>query len=112
MKKNLNESIFQNISKNLIKSNNIDNIFKIGFNIKNSNDKLYNFVKNKIDIPINSINIFKVDSDGNCYYRCLSQFLYDTPEKHPEFRNIIYQFCNSNKDVITEFQPQVEIRII
>ena len=86
MKKNLNESIFQNISKNLI--------------------------KNKIDIPINSINIFKVDSDGNCYYRCLSQFLYDTREKHAELRNIIYQFCNSNKDVITEFQPQVEIRII
>ena len=67
MKKNSNESIFENIQKNLIKSDDIDNIFKIGFNIKYSNDKLYNFVKNKIDIPLKSIDIFPVDRDGNIY---------------------------------------------
>ena len=33
MKINSNESIFQNIQKNLIKSDGVDNIFKIGFNI-------------------------------------------------------------------------------
>ena len=67
MKKNSNESIFENIQKNLIKSDDRDNIYKIGFNIKYSNDKLYNFVKNKIDIPLKSIDIFPVDSDGNIY---------------------------------------------
>lgn len=65
---------------------------------------------NKRDIPLKTISFITVASDGNCYYRCLSNFLYDTDQKHKELRNIIYEFCNSNKEMIAEFQPQVEIR--
>ena len=109
-KRKINEIIFKNIPKSQIKNDNIDNIFKIGFNIKISNENLFNYVINKRDIPLKSINFITVASDGNCYYRCLSNFLYDTDQKHKELRNIIYEFCNSNKKIIAEFQPQVEIR--
>ena len=105
-----NKINLKNIPKNQIKNDNIDNIFKIGFNIKISNENLFDYVKNKRDIPLKSIIFIKVDSDGNCYYRCLSKFLYDTDQKHKELRNLIYEFCNSNKEIIAEFQPQVEIR--
>ena len=100
----------KNFPKNQIKNDNIDNIFKIGFNIKISNENLFDYVKNKRDIPLKSIIFITVDNDGNCYYRCLSKFLYDTDQKHKELRNLIYEFCNSNKEIIAEFQPQVEIR--
>ena len=100
----------KNFPKNKIKHDNIDNIFKIGFNIKITNENLFNYVINKRDIPINSIIFITFDSDGNCYYCWLSKFLYDTNKKHKELRNIIYEFCNSNKEIIAEFQPQVEIR--
>ena len=51
-----------------------------------------------------------ITPDGNCFFRSLSEFLYNTEEKYNIIRMVIYMYAKCNVDVISEFQPNVEIK--
>ena len=56
------------------------------------------------------VNKIEITQDGNCFYRCISEFLYDTEDKYNLIRMAIYTYAISNINEITQFQPTVEIK--
>ena len=81
-----------------------------GINIKFNNDILYDYVINKHSITDDKYNIIDVEPDGNCYYRCLSLFLYGIEDYHSNLRQIIAFFCKEKYLIIKNFFDTVEIR--
>ena len=70
--------------------------------MKDSENILALIRENK-NIPIDKIENVTVTGDGNCLYRCMSCYLYETEEKINEIRMKIYSEAKSNKDNIKEF---------
>ena len=66
--------------------------------------------KKKQNIEKNKINFVNVNPDGNCFYYCLSEFLFSNSLHHRFIRNAVSLFCKKNKEKIIEFQRDVEIR--
>ena len=95
---------------NLNENDYINEIFTLNLSYKYNSNILYNDIKNKNNIPINNIEIIDVNHKGNCYFRVLSEFLYDTSENFRFLRNSIFTYCLENKNQIIEFQLSVEIR--
>ena len=56
------------------------------------------------------VNKIEITPDGNCFYHCVSEILYDTEDKHNLIRMLIYAYAISNINEIIEFQPIVEIK--
>ena len=98
-----------NISQIIERIDYLDEIFKGGFKINTINNKYVDKIKNKLDIEKSLIKIVDVNPDGNCFFRCVSQFLFETEEKFNLIRLAIYTYAKANLDNIVEFQPTVEI---
>jgi hypothetical protein len=60
------------------------------------------FLNNSANTEIPNPNIIKVQSDGNCYYRCVSRFLYDTEHRHTDIRIEIVRYMNNNRSVFEQ----------
>ena len=71
---------------------------------------MYNYIISKENIPSNKYKLIKVKKDGNCFYSCLSTFLYCNPNFHTELREIIAYICKENINEISNFQENVESR--
>ena len=92
------------------KEKDIDRIFKRNAVIKYKNMNMYNYIIGKKNIPENSYKVIKIEKDGNCFYRCVSFYLYGTVKYHDEIRETISKICIENIDELSEFQEYVEIR--
>ena len=92
------------------KKNDIDRIFKRNCVIKYKNMNMYNYIIGKKNIPENSYKLIEIDKDGNCFYRCVSFYLYGTVKYHGEIRETISKICIENIEELSEFQEYVEIR--
>ena len=66
-------------------------------------------IKKKINLEKSLLNITTITPDGNCFFRCLSQFLYQTEEKYKIIRMAIFTYARTNINTISEFQPTVEL---
>ena len=100
--KNINKDNNQINYRNLndLKLNEIDyinKIFKSDLKYNLDSKLLIKDIKNKKKISINSVKIINVISDGNCYFRTLSEFLYGNSENHILLRKAIASFCDDNR---------------
>jgi len=84
-------------------------MFNCGACSKYNNTMFYNFIKNELDIPLNLFNIHLLKDDNNCYYKCLSIFLFDKIDYHEALRKEVSNFCKQNKTEINNFQNEVEL---
>ena len=89
---------------------NNENIFKREADIKCKNMNMYNYIITKNNIPNKCYKQINIDKDGNCFYKCVSYFLYGTIDYHREIRNTISNVCKANLEEICDFQETVEIR--
>ena len=100
--KNINKDNNQINYRNLndLKLNEIDyinKIFKSDLKYNLDSKLLIKDIKNKKKISINSVKIINAISDGNCYFRTLSEFLYGNSENHILLRKAIASFCDDNR---------------
>ena len=91
------------------KKQDIDRIFNRNVVIKYKNMNMYNYIIGK-NIPDNSYKLIKIDKKGNCFYRCVSFYLYGTVKYHSEIRETISKICIENIEELSEFQEYFEIR--
>ena len=93
MNNNNNNSLhFNERNMNLNINECYNSFIHCGIYIKFNNDILYDYVINKHCITDNKYNIIDVEPDGNCYYRCLSLFLYGNEDYHSNLWQIIAFF--------------------
>ena len=100
----------KNISLNQNKINNMGSIFKCGINIKNKNNNFYNFIENGVNINKELFNVYALEGVGNCYYKCLSEFLYGKTDYFDKLKKTVSIFCKDNIEEIYNIQNQVEIK--
>ena len=114
-KKNKYNDITENNNTNDLSIYNIehidylDEIFKNTFNILKINEKYRGKIKNKINLEKSMLDIVYITPDGYCYFRALSQFLFQTESKYNLLRMAIYTYAKQNIDIISNFQDSVEI---
>ena len=68
---------------------NNDKIFKRKADIQYKNMNMYNYIITKNNIPKTQYRLINIDKDGNCFYKCVSNFLYWTIAYHREIMNAI-----------------------
>ena len=66
-------------------------------------NEVIELIRERKNISVNKIEKIKVTGDGNCLYRSLSYYLYETEDKYNDVRQEIYTHANSHKDTIKEF---------
>ena len=71
---------------------------------------MYNYIISKNNITKKQYKLINIDKDGNCFYKCVSYFLYGTIAYHREVRNTISNVCKANLEELSDFQEDVEIR--
>ena len=49
---------------------------------------MYNYIITKNNIPKTRYKLINIDKDGNCFYKCVSYFLYGTIAYHREVRKL------------------------
>ena len=54
-------------------------------------------------IGLNQVEEVQIVGDGNCLYRCLSQALDETQENHKYYRELIYNYIEQNKTLLSKF---------
>ena len=96
--------------KNEERDKNNENIFKREADIKYKNMNMYNYIITKNNIPNKYYKLINIDKDGNCFYKCVSYFLYGTIDYYREVRNTISNVCKVNLKELCDFQENVEIR--
>ena len=87
----------------------MDEIFKNIFNILPNNEAYIDKITNKLNIEQPNLNIVQIIPDGKCYFRCVSQFLYQNESQYNLIRMAIYTYAVSYIEEICAFQPNVEI---
>ena len=87
----------------------IDSLVKCGINMKYNSIKFNGLIQNKSKLPLNDYRIFKVFGSGNCFYKCLSQFLYGKVDYHEKLKKAIYEYCKININEINNLQNEIEI---
>lgn len=80
------------------------------YNIKYNNKNYYYFIENKLNISSNLFNIFSIENDGNCFYRCLQKYLFDSENKYNILRKAKAQYCKENRNIISNFKKDLEYR--
>ena len=82
--------------------NEVDNFDLLYENLENYtiNIYIYKITNNKNIISKNYFENIKIFPDGNCFYRSLSKFLWDTENYHINIRNIIYNYALINKNTL------------
>ena len=71
---------------------------------------MYIYIISKKNITKTRYILINIDKDGNCFYKCVSFFLYGTMAYHREVRNTISNVCKAYIEVLSDFQAEVEIR--
>ena len=92
------------------KDKNNDQIYERKADIKYKNMNMYIYIISKKNITKTRYILINIDKDGNCFYKCVSFFLYGTMAYHREVRNTISNVCKANIEVLSDFQAEVEIR--
>ena len=65
--------------------------------------------KNKNEIlPLDKVNEIKIEKDGNCFYRTISQDYFGNQNFHEQIRKQIYEYAFENKDNFANFILQDE----
>ena len=67
-------------------------IFKI-YIILNDNIEYEDMIKSKIILDSKMVYKIIITPDGNCFFRSLSEFLYNTEEKYNIIRMVIYMYA-------------------
>ena len=93
--------------KNEKSDKNKDNIFKRKANIKYKNMNMYNCIISKNSIQKKQYKLININKDRNCFYKCVSYFLYGTIAYHREVRNTISNVCKANLEELSDFQEDV-----
>ena len=70
------------------------------FYIKNT-EKTY-------EIPNKNFEFISIEPFGNCYYCCVSYFLYKNQNKHLQIRESIFNFVRENKELFLKFFEREE----
>ena len=99
-------------NSNLVRFDFFDTIFKCGINMKYNSNKLYNFIKNKMNIPIYDeykVREFRIFNKDNSFYRCLSLFLYARYDDYDRLRKGVTVYCKNNINNINNIINKVEI---
>ena len=81
-------------------------VFKCGMKIRYNSHTYFNFIKNKLTIPKNNFKEVKVVGDDNCYYKCLSKFLYCKIEYDDKIKKTISTFCKENINEINNYEKK------
>ena len=102
-------SLNNNISNVINRIDYIDEVFKNNININNINNIFKDIIIKKENLTYNMVRRTQISPDGNCFYRAISMFLYATEEKYQLIRMAIYTYALSNKAIILDFQPTVEL---
>ena len=84
------------LNKNFISKPRIDQIRK-NLHFINAEQNLFRKINIKSDLNENDINICQNKGNGNCYYKALSQFYYNTENYHIYYRKIILEYIESKK---------------
>ena len=85
-------------------------IFKCGMRIRYNSNTYFEQVKNKSLIPIENMKEATVYGAGNCFYKCLSKFLYCKVEFDENLRRGILTICQDNIYEINNYQNKVKIQ--
>ena len=83
-------------------------IFKCGWRMRYNCNAYLKFVKNKSNISINNFKEARIVGEGNCYYKCLSKFLYCKTEYDDRLRRGVITFCKTNISDISNYINKVE----
>ena len=60
--------------------------------------------KNKNEIlPLDIVNEIKIEKDGNCFYRTISQAYFGHQNYHEQIRKQIYEYAFENKENFTNY---------
>ena len=94
----------------LNKSGYSDSIFKCGINMRYNNEIFFNKIISGSNIPLKLANMYIVEGEGDCFYRCLSIFLYGKETYYHTLRKLVMTFCKNNISELTDFKKEVEIR--
>ena len=46
---------------------------------------------------------YRVKGDGNCFYRCLSKYLYGEETKHIQIRNNVVNYMDQNRHIYSQY---------
>ena len=83
-------------------------IFKCGMKIRYNSNKFINSIQNKLDIQTSHTKEAKMIGNGNCFYKCLSKFLYCKTEYDEKLRDGVLRFCKDNNIKISNYLNQVK----
>ena len=73
-------------------------------NIKDNDVEYKQNDKNKNELlPLDIVNEIKIEKDGNCFYRTISQAYFGTQNYHEQIRRQIYEYAFENKENFTNF---------
>ena len=72
------------------------------------NNKLYYKIIHYKDLNKNEIIIKDVAHDGNCYYNCMSKFLFDDEIYHDLLTNNLYTYIKNKDNIIYNHIPFIE----
>jgi len=95
---------------NLNRLDYLDSIFKCGINVKYNNNKYYDCIKSGLNITMNLFNVLQVEGEGNCYYKCLSEFLYGKKDYCETLKQAVTSFCQKNIEEINNFKSEIKIK--
>ena len=72
----------------------IDNLFNKRLKINKINNQYISFIIPNNILKSEDINLIKIDTDGNCYFRAVSRFLIGSESKYDLVRMAIYNKKN------------------
>ena len=73
-------------------------------NIKDNDVESRHNDKNKNELlPLDIVNEIKIEKDGNCFYRTISQAYLGTQNYHEQIRRQTYEYAFENKENFTNF---------
>ena len=95
-----------------IKLNKLDyfDLFKCGMKIRYNCNSFFNSIKNKLIISIKNFKESRVIGEGNCFFKCLSKFLYCRIEYDEKLQRSISIFCKDNINEINNYQNKVKLQ--
>ena len=44
-----------------------------------------------------------ITGDGNCFYRCISYYFLESEDFHLDYRNLLYEYMEKNKELFLDF---------
>ena len=51
----------------------------------------------------NELKLLEIVGDGNCFYRCISYFIFGNQDYYAEIKNEIIKWIDNNREAFNEF---------